>query len=240
MEQLLSFAEKLETVRGFTSLAKISLRFVRQQGGTHVRYHHLPPRGALDYRPYQSVLNAGLPKEWIRAYRANREYLVDPMPRYALDTGRILRWMELPALFSLTSAERSFMSRWRAAKLGDGYAFPVYGPHGRNGFFGVGCGCEVCTFSAQTVRRLSFAVQAVHMKYCELIRAETEQVVTLSDREREILVGLTRGSSNKEIADQLSLSPNTVDTYVRRLFGKLKVADRVTASLRGMALGLID
>jgi LuxR family transcriptional regulator/LuxR family quorum-sensing system transcriptional regulator CciR len=41
------------------------------------------------------------------------------------------------------------------------------------------------------------------------------------------------------MAEILDLSPNTVDTYVRRIFRKLHVGDRVTAALRGLALGLI-
>jgi len=41
------------------------------------------------------------------------------------------------------------------------------------------------------------------------------------------------------IASRLNISSNTVDTYVRRCFGKLEVNDRVTAGLRGLALGLV-
>jgi LuxR family transcriptional regulator/LuxR family quorum-sensing system transcriptional regulator CciR len=41
------------------------------------------------------------------------------------------------------------------------------------------------------------------------------------------------------IADKLNISANTVDTYVRRCFDKLDVRDRVTAGLRGLALGLV-
>jgi LuxR family transcriptional regulator/LuxR family quorum-sensing system transcriptional regulator CciR len=41
------------------------------------------------------------------------------------------------------------------------------------------------------------------------------------------------------IASKLNISSNTVDTYVRRCFDKLEVRDRMTAGLRGIALGLV-
>lgn len=47
----------------------------------------------------------------------------------------------------------------------------------------------------------------------------------LSPREREILQFVTAGQSSKEIAERLSLSPSTVDTYRSRIMTKLDVHD---------------
>jgi DNA-binding NarL/FixJ family response regulator len=38
----------------------------------------------------------------------------------------------------------------------------------------------------------------------------------------------------------LQFSRNTVETYIRRCFEKLDVNDRVSAALRGIALGMVD
>lgn len=48
----------------------------------------------------------------------------------------------------------------------------------------------------------------------------------LSIREREVLQGIVAGSSSADIAEQLSLSPKTVDTYRCRLMVKLGVSNR--------------
>ncbi|MEM9263540.1 MAG: helix-turn-helix transcriptional regulator, partial [Pseudomonadota bacterium] len=64
--------------------------------------------------------------------------------------------------------------------------------------------------------------------------------ISLSERESQILRWVARGKSNASVSQILGISPNTVDTYMRRIYDKLDVADRVTASLRGVALGLID
>jgi DNA-binding NarL/FixJ family response regulator len=49
----------------------------------------------------------------------------------------------------------------------------------------------------------------------------------LSDREREVLVRIARGFSNKEIAAELSLSVKTVETYKARVAEKLGLRSRV-------------
>jgi DNA-binding NarL/FixJ family response regulator len=61
-------------------------------------------------------------------------------------------------------------------------------------------------------------------------------LAALSAREREVLLMLTRGRRNKEIAAQLGVSVGTVKTHLRHIFRKLNVADRtgaVLAALRG-------
>ncbi len=53
----------------------------------------------------------------------------------------------------------------------------------------------------------------------------------LSPREREVLDALGDGSTNKEIALRLGISPGTVKTHVERLIGKLGVRDRTQAAI---------
>jgi DNA-binding CsgD family transcriptional regulator len=61
----------------------------------------------------------------------------------------------------------------------------------------------------------------------------------ISDREREVLELLATGSSNKEIARRLEVSPNTVKTHIARLFEKLSVSRRTAAISRARELGVI-
>jgi len=65
------------------------------------------------------------------------------------------------------------------------------------------------------------------------------QSLGISGREREVLGLLAAERSNKEIARELALSPNTVKTHVSRLFEKLAVRRRTAAISRARELGIL-
>jgi DNA-binding NarL/FixJ family response regulator len=56
-------------------------------------------------------------------------------------------------------------------------------------------------------------------------------VTALTEREREILACAAAGRGNKDIADQLCVSPDTVKTHLHHIYQKLGVAGRVEAIL---------
>jgi DNA-binding CsgD family transcriptional regulator len=59
----------------------------------------------------------------------------------------------------------------------------------------------------------------------------------LSDREREILKLVVNGASNREVADRLHLSPNTIKFHIRQLLEKADVANRTELATRAMHEG---
>jgi DNA-binding NarL/FixJ family response regulator len=62
---------------------------------------------------------------------------------------------------------------------------------------------------------------------------------TLSEREREVVALIASGSTNREIADELYLSPHTVKEYTSGVYRKLGVRNRAEAVRRAQSLGLI-
>jgi DNA-binding NarL/FixJ family response regulator len=72
-----------------------------------------------------------------------------------------------------------------------------------------------------------------------LINTQALESLGISAREREVLELLAAGRSNKEIARQLDVSPNTVKTHVGKLFEKLGARRRTQAILRARELGIL-
>jgi two-component system, NarL family, nitrate/nitrite response regulator NarL len=70
-------------------------------------------------------------------------------------------------------------------------------------------------------------------------RRNRAPVASLSDRELEILNGLSRGLTAPAIARELDLSASTIKSYLQRVYEKLGVSDRAAAVAEGMRRGLI-
>jgi DNA-binding CsgD family transcriptional regulator len=69
--------------------------------------------------------------------------------------------------------------------------------------------------------------------------SRVQETLGISGRELEVLKLLAAGQSNKEIARQLDLSPNTVKTHIAKLFEKLQARRRTEAILRARELGML-
>ncbi|GAA3268794.1 response regulator transcription factor [Dactylosporangium vinaceum] len=62
----------------------------------------------------------------------------------------------------------------------------------------------------------------------------------LTEREREVLVQIGRGSTNAEIAEYLRMSEATVKSHVTHLFEKVAATNRVQLAITAYRAGLID
>ena len=67
----------------------------------------------------------------------------------------------------------------------------------------------------------------------------TEAGVRLSAREHTIVLLMGHGLTNKMIARQLSIAPETVKSHAKSIFWKLAAQTRAQAVYRASALGLI-
>lgn len=61
----------------------------------------------------------------------------------------------------------------------------------------------------------------------------------LTGREREVLARMAEGRTNRRIAEELGLSPKTVNRHVENIFNKLGVASRAAAVARALRSGAI-
>jgi RNA polymerase sigma factor (sigma-70 family) len=72
----------------------------------------------------------------------------------------------------------------------------------------------------------------------EIVRPEAP-IEALSEREREVLVLLAQGASNREIAEQLVITEGTVKNHVSNILGKLQAENRTQAADIARKKGLV-
>jgi len=70
-------------------------------------------------------------------------------------------------------------------------------------------------------------------------RNQMAALETLTDRERDVLALIGRGSSNSEISEQLCISEGTVKSHIGHIFTKLELRDRATAIVFAFDHGLV-
>lgn len=70
--------------------------------------------------------------------------------------------------------------------------------------------------------------------------SDLKQDGILSERETEVLNWSAMGKTVEDIATILSISPQTVRVYLKRIYSKLEVENRAHAVSRAISLGLID
>ncbi|HEY9682544.1 MAG TPA: response regulator transcription factor [Oculatellaceae cyanobacterium] len=84
-------------------------------------------------------------------------------------------------------------------------------------------------------------IRAVEQRLSRLKTAQSKvaDAEALSLRELEVLNLIANGMSNQEIAEKLSISPETVKTHISNMIKKLAVKDRTHAAVKAVREGLI-
>jgi DNA-binding NarL/FixJ family response regulator len=99
-------------------------------------------------------------------------------------------------------------------------------------------------FALQSIRRGGSPIDPfVARRILALLPSASVQAVhaddALTERETEILELVSRGHSNREIAEQLSLSRFTIEGYTKAIYRKLAVRSRTAAVFEAKSRGLL-
>ena len=73
-----------------------------------------------------------------------------------------------------------------------------------------------------------------------VFKSGTQNSEQLSDREREVIIALVQGMQNKEIADHLCISVNTVITHRRNIARKLQIHSPAGLTIYAIVNNLVD
>lgn len=99
---------------------------------------------------------------------------------------------------------------------------------------------------AETIRAVAEGESKLHDKVTKYVLTrisgveseDEKRIKQLTRREKDVLVEITNGKSNKEIALSLFISEKTVKTHVSNILSKLMLSDRTQAALFAMKYGV--
>ncbi|QSB44974.1 LuxR family transcriptional regulator [Tsuneonella flava] len=191
-----------------------------------------------DARVGRVLTNVGFPREWEERYRAEF-YLIDPIATHAITRRGAFCWPDDLAGTPLKPAERDYLALLADYGMERGVGLASFGPFARTGFIGVGLPRSGIAIDRRSILMVEVAARLAHQRYLRLIDPFPNGPPSLSDREIEVLSLIAQGKSNAVIAQLLDISPSSVDVYVKRIFTKMGVADRTSASVRALAMGLV-
>ncbi len=206
--------------------------------GAHIRSYHFVEKFASQIGKDAVVMEAGFPPEWMALYRRSAFRANDPIPDFIMAHGKAMTWQAALAAQQLTPAQQDFARQMADHGLIHGIGYAVFGPHGSEAYASFSFGREHTIEDRPVIRLLVAVAQAGHRR----IAALTTQLTVapkLSSRELEALQWLVRGKSVRDIATIIDRSPATVETFVKRLYAKLKVNDRAGAIIVALRLGIV-
>lgn len=162
---------------------------------------------------------------------------LDAFLHASVRTTKPFLWTDIDEILEARSPQLRHY-RDQIADLGTGVVVPVFGPLFRNGYF---CfhSYEDRTITEMDMMVLHSISQTAYLKLLDIMYKTSGRERTLSGRELEAINMIARGKSNPEVATAMSVSVNTINTVLKRIFEKLEVSDRVSAVMRAYALGYI-
>jgi DNA-binding NarL/FixJ family response regulator len=98
---------------------------------------------------------------------------------------------------------------------------------------------ELCAAVAHALAGRDLVEPSLRRALTERGRTHEDKGAQLTERELQVLTGMSQGKSNAQIGRELFLSEDTVKTHARRLFRKLGAADRAQAVAKGFRWGLV-
>lgn len=83
----------------------------------------------------------------------------------------------------------------------------------------------------------------LNMVFCNIILNKNSLPpfdITLTHREKEILLLISQGKNNSKIAEYFNVSEHTIKMYISNIYKKLQVKDRTEAVVKAIRYDFID
>ncbi len=182
------------------------------------------------------------PEDWTHYYIERDCMRFDPVALSARGDIGPFFWASLKTGSALTPLQINLLDMAAEAGLYNGIGLPFVGSRSRQG----GIALATLTPTTEHWRDLDLLWSISNLfyrRFTDLVAGPTLAVlqpVDLTARELDIINLSVRGQSDKEVAADLDISENTVNTHFRKIFKRLGVHNRVQAFVKAARQGIID
>lgn len=230
------FIQKTLLIQETAELKLYFADFMSAFGFDLIAYHYLA-EGFKKLTMEKGFRISKFPESFIKLYLSKGAFDYDPLMEETRRRSVPFHWFDVAERTDLSDAQRDFFNVMREIGVKDGIAIPVYARPGDIAYFSLGSTLTKIGLSKAQMIEIQAICQHMHLRYNELTK--TAAPPKLSHRELQVLELIVQGKSNSVMGNLLGVSPNTIDTLVRRCFEKLGVSSRLEAALAGVAMGLI-
>jgi len=232
------FLEIVETINQANTLESLFKSTMDKLPVTMGSYHHFPSVGAFDYKTLGTFHGYNLPPAIETYYKTYDMRSPDPGIVSVFANGGFVWLSDIPLETLEIDETQTSLTKNMLHQMEDALCIPLFGNNNRRGYmFVVG---DIINKKSDPM--LPFDMQALanlfHLRFCLLIQ-NIQRQINLTPREAEVTELLTYGKTNQDIADILGISVSTVSGYVKKIFLKLEVSDRVSASMRAQSMKAI-
>lgn len=171
---------------------------------------------------------------WNETYLFNNYFELDPIVKHTFTSTQYMIWER--------SSFKEALQFWDDAKqfnINAGFSYPHRDLYGRIG---------VLTFSGSDKTRndivelapvLTWVSHISHIELANYIMPISEDIIPLSEKERDILLFTTEGKNTHQIANAMHLTDSTINYHFTNIFKKLSVKSKQEAVAKSLLFNLI-
>jgi LuxR family quorum-sensing system transcriptional regulator CciR len=233
------YIERMNSASSAEQARALLIKSVEAEGFDGVAYSHISR-----YQQTGDVQALGVvvtfPETWLDHYVKEGYDAIDPVNYVARFSRRAFSWEEARRFQALSLRQVEVIEESKEAGMACGVSVPLFGPQGEHAILSLSSSTPEAA-KAGSLPFLTVMATQFHMVHQTLAEGEPDlpDWVSLTAREREVLVWSSRGKSNWAISQILSISESAVNFHVVNAMQKLGCSSRVVAILKAIRHGLI-
>ncbi|MGA2286889.1 autoinducer binding domain-containing protein [Bradyrhizobium sp.] len=240
--EIFRFIELSNQTKSPELIFELLVEATSSEGFDRVAYGSVNYRESLrlaDYNPQAIMLN--YPIEWQKSYFERKDHEIDPILLFSPQMARSFRWNGFAERGLINKRQRAFFGMAEDAGLRNGVSVPIHGAGGKISVLSFASSAAGTDESAKQ-RHLEVLASQFHIAFLDLSNDDPmdDDVVLMSDRERDCLSWTAQGKSSWDIGAILNISENTVNFHIKNAMRKLDTSSRTVAVIKAIRQGIID